>query len=181
MSTIKVNNIQSRTGNAISFTSGDTITIPSGATLTNNGTANFGKIGQVVHSQQAVDFTTSSTSYVDTGASATITPTSTSSKIYVVCNSCGGGQRTGAENDNQFGLTRDSGSTFLTEKRIENYDYGSSGTLLRGSFSIQYVDSPATVAAITYKIYAKKNNSTIAIFGQGTGTDTDWTLMEILP
>jgi uncharacterized protein YjlB len=40
LSTIKVNNIQSRTGNAISFTSGDTITIPSGATLTNNGTAN---------------------------------------------------------------------------------------------------------------------------------------------
>jgi uncharacterized protein YjlB len=39
LSTIKVNNIQSRTGNAISFTSGDTITIPSGATLTNNGTA----------------------------------------------------------------------------------------------------------------------------------------------
>ena len=38
MSTIKVNNIQSRTGNAISFTSGDTITIPSGATFTNNGT-----------------------------------------------------------------------------------------------------------------------------------------------
>lgn len=42
MSTIKVNNIQSRTGNAISFTSGDTITIPSGATLTNNGTTNIG-------------------------------------------------------------------------------------------------------------------------------------------
>ena len=39
MSTIKVNNIQSRTGSAISFTSGDTITIPSGATITNNGTA----------------------------------------------------------------------------------------------------------------------------------------------
>jgi len=38
LSTIKVNNIQSRTGNAISFTSGDTITIPSGATFTNNGT-----------------------------------------------------------------------------------------------------------------------------------------------
>ena len=38
MSTIKVNNIQSRTGNAISFTSGDTITIHSGATFTNNGT-----------------------------------------------------------------------------------------------------------------------------------------------
>ena len=40
MSTIKVNNISSRTGNAISFTSGDTITIPSGATFTNNGTIN---------------------------------------------------------------------------------------------------------------------------------------------
>jgi uncharacterized protein YjlB len=49
LSTIKVNNIESRTGSAISFTSGDTITIPSGATLTNNGTASgFGKIGQVV-------------------------------------------------------------------------------------------------------------------------------------
>jgi len=173
MSILKVNTIQDKGGNTIISSDGS-------GTFTPNG---FGKIGQVVHSQQATDFTTSSTSYVDTGASATITPTSTSSKIYVVCNSCGGGQRTGQENDNQFGLTRDSGSTFLTEKRIENFDYDSSsphGTLLRGSFSIQYVDSPSTTSAITYKIYAKSNNSTLAIFGQGTGTDTDWTLMEVL-
>lgn len=33
MSTIKVNNIQSRTGNAISFTSGDSVTFPSGINL----------------------------------------------------------------------------------------------------------------------------------------------------
>jgi hypothetical protein len=48
LSTIKVNNIQSRTGNAISFTSGDTITIPSGATFTNSGTVTgngFGNTG----------------------------------------------------------------------------------------------------------------------------------------
>lgn len=179
MSTLKVSTISPLGTDATKTItlgeSGGTLSIASGA-----NTSGFGKIGQVVSLQQTVDFTTSSTSYVDTGASATITPTSTSSKIYVVCNSCAGGQRTGSENDNQFGLTRDSGSTFLTEKRIENFDYGTSGTVLRGSFSIQYVDSPATVSAITYKIYAKKNNSTIAIFGQGTGTDTDWTLMEVL-
>ena len=33
MSTIKVNNIQSRTGNAVSFTSGDSVTFPSGINL----------------------------------------------------------------------------------------------------------------------------------------------------
>jgi hypothetical protein len=33
LSTIKVNNIQSRTGNAISFTSGDSVTFPSGINL----------------------------------------------------------------------------------------------------------------------------------------------------
>jgi hypothetical protein len=33
LSTIKVNNIQSRTGNAVSFTSGDSVTFPSGINL----------------------------------------------------------------------------------------------------------------------------------------------------
>jgi len=140
----------------------------------------LGKIGQVVSSQQAINVNSTSSSYVDTGASATITPTSTSSKIYIVFNSVGGGLRTGSENDTQFGLTRDSGSSYLTEKRLENYDYGGSGTILRAPFSIQYLDSPSTTSAITYKIYGKYNNATSFLLGAGTGTDTDWTLMEVL-
>ena len=64
MSTIKVNNIQSRTGNAISFTSGDTITIPSGATFTNNGTVTgFGDNTPAFEAHSASNQTISNNTY----------------------------------------------------------------------------------------------------------------------
>ena len=186
MSTLKVDTILKRTGTGTITVgqSGDTISIPSGATLSNQGTTvptAFGKIGQVVtvHTEN-FNFSTTSTSYVDTGTSCSITPTATTSKIFVNFSSTAGGQRTGAENDNNFMLTRDDGSTILTEKRIENYDYGSSGTLIRTSFVFQYLDSPSTTSAITYKIFAKKNNSTNAQVGQSSNNDTNWTLLEVL-
>ena len=138
----------------------------------------LGKIGQVVHSQQNPNIYSGATGYVDTGASATITPSSSSSKIIVILNSTAGGVRTGGENKAQFGLTRDNGATFLTEKRIENYDYGLSGTYNLTPFSIQYVDSPSTTSAITYKIYGEKLVATGFLFG--TASDTDWILMEVL-
>jgi hypothetical protein len=186
MSTLKVDTILKRTGTGTITVgqSGDTISIPSGATLSNQGTTvptAFGKIGQVVtvHTEN-FNFDTTSTSYVDTGTSCSITPTATTSKIFVNFSGCAGGQRDGAENDNNFMLSRDGGSTYLTEKRIENYDYGSSGTILRGSFIIQFLDTPSTTSAITYKLFAKKNNSTKAIVGTSANSDINWTLLEVL-
>ena len=88
--TLKVGTITTSSG-SVTITlgqSGETVTIPSGVTLTNNGTASgFGKVLQVVSTQNITDFSTTSTSFVDvTGATLTITPSSTSSKILLLCN-----------------------------------------------------------------------------------------------
>ena len=152
--------------------SGKTVTLPAGT---------GGKVLQVVSSQSTGETTVSSASYASTGFSASITPSSASSKILVMFSSGGGGVRNAGsgENDNQFALTNDGGASFVASVRVENYDYGSSGTILRVPFNIIYLDSPATTSAVTYAIYAKVNNSDGAFLGQTTGTTTDWTLMEI--
>ena len=138
-----------------------------------------GSVVQVVSNTQTVNATITSTSYTDTGLSASITPSSTSNKVLVLFSSVGGGTRNGAENDNQFGLTRDNGSNFLTVKRVEDYDYGGSGHVARQPFNINYLDSPSSTSSVTYKVYGKKNNSSAAIMGSSSSSITEFILMEI--
>ena len=138
-----------------------------------------GSVLQVVSTTSTSNFTTSSTSYADTGFTASITPSATSSKVLVLFSSVGGGTRDGSENDNQFGLTRDNGSNYLTVKRVEDYDYGGDGSVLRMPFNINYLDSPSSTNAVAYKIYAKSNNSTAAFMGSNSSSITEFILMEI--
>jgi len=193
LSTIKVNNIQSRTGNAISFTSGDTITIPSGATLTNNGTANFGKIAQVVTDSDNTNTVVSGSTYIDTGLSATITPTSSSSKILInisqdfqlesadqATNNVTGGFKllrdattlyTGSDDGNSFGV------------RILN-TVGSATNIMNNVWNYTYIDEPSSVSAIVYKTQVRTYNTTTRwrLNNQINGTSKSFiTLMEILP
>jgi len=138
-----------------------------------------GSVLQVVSNTQTVQFTTSSSSYTDTGFTSSITPSSTSNKILVLFSSVGGGVRNGSENDNQFGLTRDNGSNFLTVKRTEEYDYGGDGSVQRVPFNINYLDSPSSTSSVTYKVYGKCNASTSALMGSSNGSITEFILMEI--
>ena len=138
-----------------------------------------GSVLQVVSNTQTSQVTITSTSYTDTGFTSSITPSSTSSKVLVLFSSVGGGTRNGAENDNQFGLTRDNGSNFLTVKRTEQYDYGGDGSVLRMPFNINYLDSPSSTNAVTYKVYGKMNNATQALMGSSSGSITEFILMEI--
>jgi hypothetical protein len=93
MSTLEVNKITPSTGTSITLgDSGDTFTIPSGVTLTNNGTANFGKILQVVGATMDSDQSgTAGTEVMITNYIAQITPSSASSKnmgyVYWSCTS----------------------------------------------------------------------------------------------
>ena len=182
MSTIKVNNIQSRTGNAISFTSGDTITIPSGATLTNNGTANFGKIGQVVQGSLSSLVTTSSSTFSDTGLNASITPSSTSSKILVFVNLNGAGK----QNNNtraEFKLLR--GTTDITGINSIVGSTNDSSENYVGTVSTTFLDSPSSTSSTNYKIQINStNNLGIAVLNNyvtGINSSVSYiTLMEVL-
>lgn len=129
-----------------------------------------GRVLQVVSTTKTDNFSTTSSTLVDiTGLSATITPTSSSSKILVMV-----AIQVGGENNYyaEFSLLR--GST-----AIGNYTGGSGGTVgFMGANSVndysqyyietaanQYLDSPATTSATTYKMQVQSLNQTA---GQST-------------
>ena len=147
----------------------DITSLPSGVPV--------GKIGQVVQTVKTDTFNTSSTSYTDiTGMSLSITPTSISSKILIkTCISWGGSQ-------NLYGygkFVRNSTDIFMGDSGggnrvsatfpMEHYDDGSA---VYNCFvaSSEFLDSPSTTSAITYKVQMASTSGTSYI---GRRTDTD--------
>jgi len=122
----------------------------------------LGKIGQVIQTTKTDTFSTSSATYTDiTGMSLSITPSSTSSKILIkTCISWGGGQ-------NVYGygkFVRGSTDIFLGDSGGGNrvsatfpMEHLSHDTATYNCFvaSSEFLDSPSTTSATTYKIQAR--------------------------
>ena len=122
-----------------------------------------GSVLQVVTSFAQAYLSTSSTSFVDTGTETTITPSSTSSKILCLYHT-GIGYQTTADVNFYVNYTLLRGSTNLGHSTE-----GISGTYLHsGSFndygwnvSFNYLDSPSTTSAITYKTQIRTTAGTV--------------------
>jgi hypothetical protein len=103
---------------------------------------------QCVSTTKTTAFTTTSTSMVDvTGLSATITPRSTSSKILVlaqISTSC-----SSTSGEIQLNLVR--GSTTINVGTYTHYSFMNQ-TFFVFQVPVMFLDSPATAAAVTYKI-----------------------------
>ena len=134
-------------------------------TIPNTGFA-AGKILQVVHANSNSHLSSTSTSYVDlTGVTATITPTATSSKILITCT---------------ISISKQDNHTFLARVvRDGSAISGAGGVKMSGQnnqldgvwwsmrttdyssepSTIQYLDSPSTTSAITYKAQGMTSNS----------------------
>ena len=123
-----------------------------------------GKILQVLQTVKTDTFSTSSGSYVDvTGVSQAITPSATSSKILIkVSIGFVSGRHTGNQAVYpQFQIVRDSTAIALgdasgnrgrcTFSVLTNLHGGYNGT----SAAFEFLDSPSTTSAITYKIQAR--------------------------
>lgn len=112
-----------------------------------------GKVLQVVSATRTASFVTSSTSFVGTGLTASITPSATSSKILVLIHS-----------------NMDSGNTsrqsFMTLVRngsnlgglTEGFGANQSGSYVRATASISYLDSPSSTSSVTYELYARSSD-----------------------
>ena len=138
-------------------TSGDI----SGSSLTGIDT---GKILQVVQAVNTDTFSTASASYVDvTGISVSITPSATTSKILIAVSI---GFVSGSHTGNtavypQFQIVRNGTAIALgdasgnrgrcTFSVLTNLHGGYNGT----SAAFEFLDSPSTTSAITYKIQAR--------------------------
>lgn len=143
-----------------------------------------GKILQVVQATKADFFSTTSTSFVDiTGLSVAITPSATSSKILVfvtVQASAGGG------GDGIYRLVRDA-----TAIGVGTAGTGYNGIAMAASsyqnqiftIGLNFLDSPATTSATTYKLQLLSNTGTSYVNRRGVGDSyggfSSITVMEI--
>jgi hypothetical protein len=153
--------------------SGKTITLPAGV---------GGKVLQVVSTTKTDTFSTSSNGTFDiTGLSASITPSSTSSKILIMA-------KVNVSNSNpqntSFTLQLKRGSTLInagdsagsrirgfsgSEEGISDNPYGTYQTY---DYSTQYLDSPSTTSAITYKISVVLSQMNVFVVNR-TASDGD--------
>lgn len=110
-----------------------------------------GSVLQVVQTVKTDSFSTTGATPVDiTGMSVTITPTSSSSKILVLCQvSTGGDDKTPrvnlVRNSTTLMQPASSGATIGSDARLAGVRHLVAGT-------IQFLDSPATTSATTYKL-----------------------------
>lgn len=156
------------------LTADRTLTLPD-ATGTVALTSNL-KILQVVTATYSTFTTHNSTTYSDTGLTANITPSSTSSLILV--SAFMNGTVKGAENSgNALNLQVLRGATQIQE--VKDLHLTNTTLLQVGTCKIQVLDSPASVAALTYKVQGKNNVATYTVGTQYNSTKSTIVLMEI--
>ena len=139
------------------------LTIQQNGVLVNKITSNgltyrgTGSVLQVVQTVKTSYFTSASASFVDvTGLSVTITPSSTTNKILVMFSAYGSQSGTAGTYGIHLRLVRDSTNIFLGDAagsaQQSSGQIGSTNGHYGHNISGQFLDSPSTTSAITYKI-----------------------------
>jgi len=140
-----------------------------------------GSVLQVVNVAYATQVTSTSATFSDTGLSATITPTSSSSKILVLVNH-NGNLIIGTPTGMGFKLLRNGSQISYVEDAAP---FSNAGGLNMGSGAgnINYLDSPATTSATTYKTQFNNRSATgtaVVQYNGNFGQSTSYmTLLEI--
>lgn len=112
-----------------------------------------GRVLNTVTTTKLTEWSTTSTTYADvTGMSATITPKSSSNKVLVTMSFIQG--ISGASNSCTFKMRRNSTDIGVTAQGHSTISY--IATASGGGFvTLQYLDSPATTSATTYKLQGR--------------------------
>jgi hypothetical protein len=142
-----------------------------------NGTwAPVGSVIQVVNSTYASQATNNTNIFADTGLTATITPKLATSKILVCVNQAGVQKQT---NNTWVNIQLYRGSTAISFFTLDGAFNGTTTMQNTGSYCVNYLDSPATTSATTYKtqFYSGANNASAIV--QISGSVSSMTLLEI--
>ena len=144
-----------------------------GAAWATVGPAGATKIGQVVSTNLPTTFTTTSTSYTDiTGLSVSITPTLNTSKVFVIVNFYGS---LSGLIFSGYRLMRDSTAIDIGDaasaRTRASAAYVDQGSATVGPISLNFLDSPATTSATTYKMQMLVSSGTGYV--NRTGEDAD--------
>jgi len=121
-----------------------------------------GKILQVVSATDSTQRTTTSTSFVTASntLSVDITPSSTSSKIFIICNTSFGTDTANAQAE--VTLYRDSTNLGTAQGLMSNILI-TSGTSIRTPGTMTILDSPSSTSEITYQLYCKAAGGTLQL------------------
>ncbi len=147
----------------------DAISLDSSGNVTCNGTATGfggGKILQVVQTVKTDTFSSNATSFTDiTGMSATITPSSNSNKILV--ETCLFIASAGSGSTTKINFVR--GSTNIGQPTGSSVAHQATfmhflGAVNMVPFTMNFLDSPATTSATTYKLQIGKDNTATETF-----------------
>jgi hypothetical protein len=138
-----------------------------------------GKVLQVIHASYATATSNSTSTYADTGLSATITPSSASSKVLVFV-SQNGLQKSAGNSSNRLKLNLLRGATQIAEIADYILFNGSAQEVINSSATFNYLDSPSTTSATTYKTqFANPQNvASVTVQFNSVGT-SHIVLMEI--
>ena len=140
-----------------------------------------GAVLQVVNATYSTQVSNTSNTYVDTGLTATITPTSSTSKILVLV-SQNGIYKTAANIANETDLILLRNGTSLTPSIPFAGTLGETSVATTNSVtaSFNYLDSPATTSAVTYKTQFASRNITATVYVQYANVSVSAiTLLEI--
>ena len=139
-----------------------------------------GSVLQVVYSSYTTALSSTSTTFVETGASAVITPSSTSSKILIQISQHMGLYDNDSDTGCGYKIDRNGTDVWSSATAYDSYAYTSGGDAseMRGRVFLQYLDSPNSTSALTYKTFMK-NHSSGAFRAQQNSNPTMFVLMEI--
>ena len=149
-------------------TAGQVLQVNSGATAPEWATpaGGGGKVLQVVSATYSTQFSTTSASFVDTGLTLNITPSLATSKVLVLMtNNMGATRATADDCYYAFEIRRDS-TTIFAGNQNEGYAEANQTSNTRQIYNtdtINYLDSPATTSALTYKVRIKSVGGSTAI------------------
>jgi len=160
----------------------DTADIKDDAVTAAKAAFSAGKIGQVVNGTYSTLTTMDSSSFADTGITLAITPSASNSKIFISIQNTAGLQRSNQEVGGQFRILRD--TTAIWTGAGQTFYQGAFGSVSANEMSatqtFNYLDSPSTTSATTYKLQQASNGSGHNIKSQLGNTPSIITLMEVL-
>jgi hypothetical protein len=142
-----------------------------------------GKVLQVVYVNYSTATTNTTTTYADTGLTATITPTLNTSKVLILINQKAYVARTGINAGLAIQLLKGATVIYTPDTGGSNglYTRATGATIMEieAGVGVQYLDSPATTSATTYKTQAKCYQAGETVTTQNGSSISSITLMEI--
>ena len=138
-----------------------------------------GKVLQVVMGTYGTAISSSTATYVDTNLTATITPSAATSKVLAIVTHTGLRKTTGSyANWPLIALLR--AGTIITKLSTAEYVGEAAEILKIGTFSVAYLDSPATTSATIYKTqFQNPANAASVTINQNSDNTSTIILMEI--